>query len=478
MLTTLALVSPEAYRSGEFTAARPRVLHVPFTYFPEPVGGTEVYVQALAQHLCEIGYDNVVAAPAAKADSAVIDGIPVYRFAVSKQQDIAHAYGSPDLAAAAGFREVIARLRPAVVHLHARTAAVSELLIDIAHATGARVVFTYHTPTVSCARGTMLLHGEEPCDGTIERRRCLTCVLTGRGLSPMSSTLIAGLPATLVDGMAGWRRLPRAVSALRTPGLLAEGLTRARRTLSKADRIVAVCDWVAEVLRRNGVLEDRLSVSRQGVAAVETVARRAARQDGGPIRIAWLGRLDRTKGVDLLMEAASRLPDTPIRVDLYPVRQAGSDRDLAEIEAAARSDPRIAIKETVGPNRVQEIMAQYDMIAVPSRWLETGPLVVLEAFAAGVPVLGARRGGIAELVREGIDGLLFTPGDASALAEVLLRLQREPQLLEALKAGVRPPRTMRHAAEDMARIYTELGVPGAGGLTAAATATGAADSRP
>ena len=69
------------------------------------------------------------------------------------------------LIAAEGFRTIVAQVRPDIVHLHARTAAVSERLVDVAHAAGARVVFTYHTPTVSCARGTMMLFGDTPCDG-------------------------------------------------------------------------------------------------------------------------------------------------------------------------------------------------------------------------------------------------------------------------------------------------------------------------
>src|SRR5262245_65682757 len=109
----------------------------------------------LAQRLAPRGYPSAIAAPARHAAEYEDAGLPVHRFAVDAHPALAHAYGVPDEVAAAGFASIVARARPRIVHLHARTSAVSERLIDIAHEAGAAVLFTYHTPTVSCARGTM-----------------------------------------------------------------------------------------------------------------------------------------------------------------------------------------------------------------------------------------------------------------------------------------------------------------------------------
>ena len=87
----------------------------------------------------------------------------------------------------------------------------------------------------------------------------------------------------------------------------------------------------------------------------------------------------------------------------------------------------------VAPERVIGIMADYDLIAIPSRCLETGPLVALEAFAAGVPVLGANLGGIAELVRDGVDGILVAPDDPSAWAAAIARLSVNPHIVRELQ---------------------------------------------
>jgi len=95
-------------------------------------------------------------------------------------------------------------------------------------------------------------------------------------------------------------------------------------------------------------------------------------------------------------------------------------------------------------------------LAVSSQWLETGPLVVLEAFAAKVPVIGSRLGGIAELVRDGVDGLLVEPSSTEDWAKKLRRLMDDPSLLLRLRSNVRAPRTITTVANEMASIYQSL----------------------
>src|SRR6516165_5024977 len=99
------------------------ILHVPYTYFPDPCGGTEVYVRGLAQRLSALGYANVVAAPGAASATYEHTGLQVHRFATDSQPCLDLAYGVPDEVAADGFKAIVAQVQPDIVHLHARTAA-------------------------------------------------------------------------------------------------------------------------------------------------------------------------------------------------------------------------------------------------------------------------------------------------------------------------------------------------------------------
>jgi glycosyltransferase involved in cell wall biosynthesis len=138
----------------------PRVLHVPFTFYPEPVGGTEVYVEALARRLYGHGFDSLIAVPGEQEAGLEHEGLRVRRYGpLSGISDLRDLYGEGDPAAAAGFGRLLEAERPAVVHLHAQTRGVSLRVLREAKRRGIPVVYTYHTPTATCQRGTLLRDG-------------------------------------------------------------------------------------------------------------------------------------------------------------------------------------------------------------------------------------------------------------------------------------------------------------------------------
>jgi glycosyltransferase involved in cell wall biosynthesis len=453
----------------EQTLQTPAVLHVPYTFFPDACGGTEVYVRGLARRLASRGYLSAVAAPGIEASEDENDGLAVYRFAVDRKHRLELAYGLPDEIAAQGFRTVLCKVRPRIVHLHARTSAISELLIDAAHESGAAVVFTYHTPTVSCARGTMMLFGQQPCNGFIEPKRCTVCTLSAHGVPKSLAGLAALVPNILAAGSGTPIGDQELLSFLQIPALIAGGRRRFCDFIGKVDHVVAVCQWVREVLERNGVPPEKITLSRQGLS--QTLLQSSPRATGGQrglLRIAYFGRIDCAKGPDLLVRGLKLIPKAPVQVDIYAVRQnGGPDQVYDWLAAQAHLDSRLTLRAAVAPDEVIGVMAEYDLIAVPSRWLETGPLVVLEAFAAGVPVLGADLGGIAELVRSGVDGFLVPADDAAAWAAAIVRFVDNPHLVCEMRARIRMPRTMDAVVDDMAMIYSAVVAASAASIDAA-----------
>jgi len=436
---------------------------MPFTYFPDEVGGTEIYVAALIRALQGRGVEGAVAVPGRCDQTYMHAGIPVYRLGITSHPDLAHAYGAPDRQVAHSFGTLLTRLRPRIVHLHARTAAVSEALADAAHAAGARIVFTYHTPAVSCVRGAMMRMGRVPCDGLLDRRRCSICVLDAHGIPPLLRDAVAYVPDPVADLAARAVPVGRTATALRLPALVGAAHRGFRELMQNAERIVATCLWVHDALRLNGVPDNKLVLCRQGLAwsgEWETVPRPAARHERaqGVLQIGYFGRLDPAKGIDTLVDALRRIPETPLSLDIFAVRQAGSDGYVRQLERCAAGDRRIVFRAALPSGAVYEAMQACDIVAVPSRCLETGPLVVLEAFAAGTPVLGSRLGGIAELVTDGIDGILVHSERPVAWAKAISRLANRPAEVARLRVGIRKPRTIDIVASEMVEVYRSLGL--------------------
>lgn len=463
-----------------------KVLQVPFTYYPDAVGGTEVYVAALAQRLAGQGVECVIAAPGNAEMSGEHAGLRVCLYPVNQNlQDVRAMYDAGDEAAAAAFDRILERERPQVVHLHAFTRGVSLRAARHARRRGIPVAYTYHTPTATCLRGTLMRWGREVCDGVMDESLCAACTLEGKGMSRVAARGLAALPEAIsaLPGRCGLSG--GAWTAWRMRELVALRQRTAREFLREADAVVAVCEWVRAVLLRNGVPAEKITLSRQGLCQEDTKAesgklkvesreQKAVRGTGeGHVsafnfqlsafseakvfRVAFLGRLDPTKGVEILLRAVKGIPDARLTLDIFGIAQGeGGERFARSLRTLAEGDARITFRPPVPATDVVSTLRGYDVLAVPSQWLESGPMVVLEAFAAGVPVVGSRLGGIAELVRHEVDGLLVEPADVAAWKEALQRASSEAELLPRLRAGIRAPRTMDTVAGEMAELYGRL----------------------
>ena len=171
----------------------------------------------------------------------------------------------------------------------------------------------------------------------------------------------------------------------------------------------------------------------------------------------YAGRLHATKGVDVVVRALAADRDLRATLDVYGVAQdADAARYRDALVALTASDARIRFHEPLAAESVVDTLALYDATVVPSQWLETGPLIVLESFAAGTPVIGSNLGGVAELVSHDRDGWLVPHADISAWTSALRRLSTEPHVLDRLRSGVRPPRSTDDVARDMIGVYRAI----------------------
>jgi glycosyltransferase involved in cell wall biosynthesis len=129
-------------------------------------------------------------------------------------------------------------------------------------------------------------------------------------------------------------------------------------------------------------------------------------------------------------------------------------RYTARLRRLSRRDPRVQLAgEYHGQAELTDILRSLDVVVVPSLWYENSPNVILEAFAHGTPVIASNLGGMAELVEDGVNGLVFEPGNAGDLARQLRRLLTEPDLLQRLQAGIQPVKSVAQEMDELEAIY-------------------------
>ncbi|MEZ6019288.1 MAG: glycosyltransferase [Planctomycetota bacterium] len=179
-----------------------------------------------------------------------------------------------------------------------------------------------------------------------------------------------------------------------------------------------------------------------------------------PVQITFLGTLIPIKGPHLLLEAWRRLPaELRTRGELTIAGPTNHAPPYVEGLRAAAEELMVELRGRQNRNQVAELLGKTDLLVMPSQWFENRPLILHEALALGVPCLVSDLGGMAELVRPGIDGWHFPMGDARALANRLAEVLREPEQLARLRPKSPELLGWRAVAEQHIEHYQELLAP-------------------
>jgi glycosyltransferase involved in cell wall biosynthesis len=128
---------------------------------------------------------------------------------------------------------------------------------------------------------------------------------------------------------------------------------------------------------------------------------------------------------------------------------------VSRIESKARGSDAIALEGSFPADRLPDVLDQIDVLVIPSVLYENNPLVILEAFAAGIPVIAGDVGGMAELVHHDKDGLLFHLGDMDDLAEKLA-LMVEAEKLQYYRSNIASPLTFSEMGSEVERLCASL----------------------
>ena len=174
----------------------------------------------------------------------------------------------------------------------------------------------------------------------------------------------------------------------------------------------------------------------------------------GRIRFGFFGQITEYKGVEILLQAVHVVPGelrARMAVEVHGANLEWQTQAFQELIETLRK-PLIVEGSLrwVGPYEQTELaqrMSKVDWVVVPSIWWENSPLVIQEAFVNGKPVICAGIGGMAEKVRDGVDGLHFAVRNPLDLADVLIRAVLEPGLCDRLRGNIRKPLTLEECVD-------------------------------
>lgn len=231
-------------------------------------------------------------------------------------------------------------------------------------------------------------------------------------------------------GMMAW--MEKVLSSMQKHGLQKQVDHRAQAALDIMNLVnlfIAPSQFLRGKLIEYGLPPERIVFSDYGIADLEEATE--PRHTELPLRFTFVGTVVEHKGLHVLIEAFNKLPADAAVLNVY-----GALNEFQGYAANVKNmiaHPGIHLRGRAENKDIAGILAQTDALIVPSIWFENSPITIHEAFLARVPVITSRFGGMADLVKDGENGLLFEMGNADNLYRCLKELIDHPQRVNELR---------------------------------------------
>ena len=438
-----------------------KIVHLLGWYFPDSVGGTEVYVEGLCRRLQDAGHEVLIGAPdphRTAPERYDYHGVPVFRYPISDHPTRDEAYHRVAMPGTAHLFRWLADERPDILHVHSIKTGVGLPEFREAHRLGIRVIATCHLPSLGylCRTGELMEGGKRPCDGVVWPSKCAACSLTHVGLPPLASRLAGMIPPALGGAL---RALPgKAGTVLGMSALVVEYQTMQRELFEIVERFVVLNETAHRMLIADGTPAGKLAINRLGLSQTGVMRKPGpdVQPTRRPVHFGFAGRLHPAKGLTQIARAVIAVPrDIDFLVDIRaPILDEGARSIVAEVKGIGGGDPRIRFERAVSSAEIPATLARLDALLSPSLWFENGPTIALEAMAVGTPIIATRVGNLAELIEDGVNGRLVDAGDVGQLSTALREAAISPATtIDVWRRALAPVRTMDDIARDYLAMY-------------------------
>ena len=353
------------------------------------------------------------------------------------------------------FSRILKQEKPDLVHFQ-HFIALSGHLLRIAKEEGCPVVLTLHDFFILCHRIQLLKGDNRLCSGPLFGLECASCVdpipPSWNSRTKFLLKMKDVLPFPVI------RRVQRFFIPSKFLGHQGyEAFHRYRfmyEILKIPDIVLVPSLFVRELfLKYYPFLRSRIQVLPLGIPPI--VGPVSPRERGKRMRFCYFGNIFPFKGLHVLIDAFKNLPQGRATLTIYGSGTSWTrsyDEQLKDQARGYSVDFRGPFKR----EHLSEALNDQDVVVLPSLCPESFSLVIREANALGLPVIASRIGAIPEAVKDGVNGVLFEPGDVEALTHRMRRFVDEPHLIEKMASSMPRVHWMSDHALELTRIYQEI----------------------
>ena len=325
------------------------------------------------------------------------------------------------------FNKHLDETRPDIVHIH-HLKGLSASFISAARKKKIPIVLTLHDYWFMCPTIQLLTSSYQRCSGPLYGLRCPTCMM------PTLTPLIAYSLYPFISVLPFYRTI------------------YLRYLINKVDLIIAPSNFLRMKFIEHGIPEEKIIFSDNGIHT--KLFKPCNGKFHNTLRFAFIGSIMPHKGVHVLIEAFNKVTDRNVELLVYG--DPGYAPAYYEKLRLDSMNQCIKFKGAFDNDRVYEILADIDVLVVPSVWYENSPLTIHEAAIAGVPVIASNIGGMAELINRMKNGLLFEVEDPNDLYKKMKVLINNPRLVKELKVMAENVKTIEENVRELESIYSQL----------------------
>jgi glycosyltransferase involved in cell wall biosynthesis len=233
--------------------------------------------------------------------------------------------------------------------------------------------------------------------------------------------------------------------------MIAKRFNFLRQMLDEVDVIIAPSRFLREKFIRYGIAKNRIFHLDYGIDYRPLI--NFSKEPSNKFRFGFVGNVSEHKGIKVLTRAFNKIKRDNASLSIFgPYDQSY----LSKLRRELKTDSRITFYGPFDNRKISSVFSKIDVLVYPSIWYENQPISILEALLAKIPIITSNMGGMAELVQDGVTGLLFEAGNPDDLCQKMVSLIDNPQLLRKLSEGLRQVKTIEKNAEELNEIYDSL----------------------